>query len=52
MESEVQQIIDERRRAGNVEDHKDLLSAMLTGVDKKTGQKLTTTTLWPSVRPS
>ena len=40
MESEVQQIIDERRRAGNVEDHKDLLSAMLTGVDKKTGQKL------------
>ena len=40
MESEVQQIIDERRRAGNVEEHKDLLSAMLTGVDKKTGQKL------------
>ena len=40
MESEVQQIIDERRRAGNVEDHKDLLSAMLTGMDKKTGQKL------------
>ena len=40
MESEVQQIIDERRRAGNVEDHKDLLSAMLTGVDKKTGEKL------------
>ena len=40
MESEVQQIIDERRRAGNVEDHKDLLSAMLTGVDKRTGEKL------------
>ena len=40
MEGEVQQIIDERRRAGNVEDHKDLLSAMLTGVDKRTGEKL------------
>jgi cytochrome P450 / NADPH-cytochrome P450 reductase len=40
MEGEVQQIIDERRRAGSVEEHKDLLSAMLTGVDKKTGEKL------------
>jgi cytochrome P450 / NADPH-cytochrome P450 reductase len=40
MESTVQQIIDERRRSGNVEDHKDLLSAMLTGVDKRTGEKL------------
>ena len=40
MESEVQQIIDERRRTGNVDEHKDLLSAMLTGIDKKTGQKL------------
>ena len=40
MESEVQQIIDERRRAGNVDDHKDLLAAMLTGVDKRTGEKL------------
>ena len=40
MEGEVQQIIDERRRAGNIDDHKDLLSAMLTGVDKQTGEKL------------
>jgi cytochrome P450 / NADPH-cytochrome P450 reductase len=40
MEGEVQQIIDERRRSGNVEDYKDLLSRMLTGVDKKTGEKL------------
>ena len=40
MENEVQQIIDERRRTGNVDEHKDLLSAMLTGIDKKTGQKL------------
>jgi cytochrome P450 / NADPH-cytochrome P450 reductase len=40
MEGEVQQIIDERRRSGDIEDHKDLLSRMLTGVDKKTGQKL------------
>jgi cytochrome P450/NADPH-cytochrome P450 reductase len=40
MENTVQQIIDERRRAGNVEDHKDLLSRMLTGVDKQTGEKL------------
>ena len=40
MEGEVQTIIDERRRAGNVEDHKDLLSRMLTGVDKQTGEKL------------
>ena len=40
MEGEVQQIIDERRRAGNVDDHKDLLAAMLTGVDKRTGEKL------------
>ena len=40
MEGEVQKIIDERRRSGNVEEHKDLLSCMLTGVDKKTGQKL------------
>ena len=40
MESEVQTIIDERRRSGNAEDHKDLLSAMLTGVDKRTGEKL------------
>ena len=38
--SEVFKIIDERRRAGNVEDHKDLLSCMLTGVDKHTGEKL------------
>jgi cytochrome P450/NADPH-cytochrome P450 reductase len=40
MEGEVQQIIDERRRSGNIEDHKDLLSRMLTGVDKKTGERL------------
>jgi cytochrome P450 / NADPH-cytochrome P450 reductase len=40
MENEVQQIIDERRRSGNIEEHKDLLSRMLTGVDKRTGQKL------------
>jgi cytochrome P450 / NADPH-cytochrome P450 reductase len=40
MEGEVQQIIDERRRSGNIEDHKDLLSRMLTGVDKRTGEKL------------
>ena len=40
MEGEVRRIIDERRRAGNVEDHKDLLSRMLTGVDKQTGEKL------------
>ena len=40
MEDEVFKIIDERRRAGNVEDHRDLLSCMLTGVDKRTGEKL------------
>jgi cytochrome P450 / NADPH-cytochrome P450 reductase len=40
MANEVQKIIDERRRGGNVEAHKDLLSAMLTGVDKRTGEKL------------
>jgi len=40
MEDEVQKIIDERRRSGNVEDHRDLLSYMLTGVDKRTGEKL------------
>jgi cytochrome P450/NADPH-cytochrome P450 reductase len=39
MESEVQQILDERRREGDV-DRKDLLSCMLTGVDKRTGEKL------------
>ena len=40
MGSEVHKIIDERRRSGNVEAHNDLLSAMLTGVDKRTGEKL------------
>ena len=40
MEDEVFKIIEERRRAGNVEDHRDLLSSMLTGVDKRTGEKL------------
>ena len=40
MENEVFKIIEERRRIGNVEDHRDLLSAMLTGVDKRTGEKL------------
>ena len=40
MEGEVFKIIDERRRSGNVEDHRDLLSCMLTGVDKRTGEKL------------
>ena len=40
MESEVRKILDERRRSGNAEEHKDLLSCMLTGVDKRTGQKL------------
>ena len=40
MEREVQHILDERRRAGNAEEHDDLLSCMLTGVDKKTGLTL------------
>ncbi|HEY5848410.1 MAG TPA: cytochrome P450 [Microlunatus sp.] len=40
MESEVRKILDERRRSGTAEEHKDLLSCMLTGVDKRTGQKL------------
>jgi cytochrome P450 / NADPH-cytochrome P450 reductase len=40
MEDEVFKIIEERRRAGGVEDHRDLLSCMLTGVDKRTGEKL------------
>ena len=40
MEREVQGILDERRRSGDAEDHKDLLSCMLTGVDKRTGEKL------------
>jgi hypothetical protein len=40
MEDEVFKIIDERRRAGNVEDRRDLLSCMLTGVDKRSGEKL------------
>jgi cytochrome P450/NADPH-cytochrome P450 reductase len=40
MEGEVQKIIDERRRTGDIESHNDLLSAMLTGVDKRTGEKL------------
>ncbi len=37
MERETQKIIDERRRAGDADQHQDLLSCMLTGVDKKTG---------------
>ncbi len=40
MEDEVFKIIEERRRAGDVEDRRDLLSCMLTGVDKRTGEKL------------
>jgi cytochrome P450 / NADPH-cytochrome P450 reductase len=40
MEDEVFKIIDERRRSGGAEDHRDLLSCMLTGVDKRTGEKL------------
>jgi cytochrome P450/NADPH-cytochrome P450 reductase len=40
MEREVQHILDERRRSGNAEEHDDLLSCMLTGVDKKTGLTL------------
>ena len=40
MESEVRKILDERRRSGTAEDHRDLLSCMLTGVDKRTGEKL------------
>ena len=40
MESEVRKILDERRRSGTAEEHKDLLSCMLTGVDKRTGEKL------------
>jgi cytochrome P450 / NADPH-cytochrome P450 reductase len=40
MEDEVFKIIDERRRSGDAEDHRDLLSCMLTGVDKRTGEKL------------
>lgn len=40
MEAEVARIIDERRRAGDAADHRDLLSCMLTGVDKRSGQKL------------
>src|SRR3954449_294178 len=39
MEGEVQQILDERRREG-AEEHKDLLGCMLTGVDKRTGERL------------
>src|SRR6476620_7745396 len=40
MESEVRKILDERRRSGTAEEHRDLLSCMLTGVDKRTGEKL------------
>lgn len=40
MEGEVQAIIDERRRTGDVESRKDLLSCMLTGVDRRSGEKL------------
>jgi cytochrome P450 / NADPH-cytochrome P450 reductase len=40
MEDEVFKIIEERRRSGDAEDHRDLLSCMLTGVDKRTGEKL------------
>ncbi|HJY43511.1 MAG TPA: cytochrome P450 [Propionibacteriaceae bacterium] len=40
MEDEVFKIIEERRRSGNIEDHRDLLSCMLTGVDKRSGEKL------------
>jgi len=41
MESEVAHILDERRRRGDAVDHQDLLSCMLTGVDKRSGEKLT-----------
>lgn len=40
MEGEVQKIIDERRLSGNVEERKDLLSCMLTGVDRHSGERL------------
>jgi cytochrome P450/NADPH-cytochrome P450 reductase len=40
MQDEVFKIIEERRRSGDVEDHRDLLSCMLTGVDKRSRQKL------------
>jgi cytochrome P450/NADPH-cytochrome P450 reductase len=40
MEGVVGQIITERRKAGDAADHQDLLSCMLEGVDKRTGQKL------------
>ena len=40
IQDEVFKIIEERRRSGDVEDHRDLLSCMLTGVDKRSGQKL------------
>ncbi|HET9301963.1 MAG TPA: cytochrome P450, partial [Propionibacteriaceae bacterium] len=40
MEDEVFKIIEERRRSGNIEDHRDLLSCMLNGVDKRSGEKL------------
>lgn len=40
MEQEVQNILDERRSTGDADAHQDLLSCMLTGVDKKSGQRL------------
>ena len=39
MEGEVQRILDERRQIG-ADERKDLLSCMLTGVDKRTGERL------------
>ncbi|WP_181782143.1 bifunctional cytochrome P450/NADPH--P450 reductase [Pseudonocardia pini] len=40
MESVVASIIAERRKAGDAADHQDLLSCMLHGVDKRSGEKL------------
>jgi cytochrome P450/NADPH-cytochrome P450 reductase len=40
MESEVARILAERRRAGDADQHQDLLSCMLTGVDKRSGERL------------
>lgn len=40
MESEVAKILAERRRAGDADEHRDLLSCMLNGVDKRSGERL------------
>ena len=40
MEDLVTQIITERRQAGDAADHQDLLSCMLSGVDKRSGERL------------